>query len=261
MKLDKIEEDLLSMLQNVKPYVPILVGIQLLSSRLAGTDMFNNSKTLSFLLQKKYSLVSAVAIAAIFLYWMRQSTIDELKEEIAKFTFTEKRRPEDSPFTIEFIDNTSVQFFDVDEMAKFVSKLYVAKTSDLATKSFIAARRTIVLGWVDPYALRTAEFLAIRSLEQLLHDCYPDPASVEKNKITGISTSKKSFFRDDITNNYLNHKFGSCFNIEKTIDELIEIRDCFAHRDDPVFECLPLRLKPFELVSALLQYRDEEATK
>ena len=244
------------MLHNVKPYAPILIGIQLLSSKLADTDTLNNSKMLSILLQKKYSLVSAVAIAAIFLYWMRQSTIDELKEEIAKFILTEKRRPEDSPFTIEFIGNTSVKFFDVDEMAKFVSKLYVAKTSDLATRSFIAARRTIVLGWADPYALRTAEFLAIRSLEQLLHDRYPDPASVRKDKITGINTSKNSFFMDNAINIYLNDKFGSCFNIEKTIDDLIEIRDSFAHRDDPSFECLLLRFAPFQLVSALLQYAD-----
>ncbi|OCB03619.1 hypothetical protein BBC27_00500 [Acidithiobacillus ferrivorans] len=71
MKFYKIEEDLLSILQNVKPYVPILVGIQLLSSKLADTDILNSSKILSFLLQKKYSLASSVAIAGIFLYWMR----------------------------------------------------------------------------------------------------------------------------------------------------------------------------------------------
>ncbi|OCX76120.1 hypothetical protein A6M27_03460 [Acidithiobacillus thiooxidans] len=258
MKFDKIEEDLLSILHNVKPYVPILAGIQLLSSKLADTDILNSSKMLSFILQKKYSLVSSVAIAAIFLYWMHQSTIDDLKKEIARFTFTEKFRPEDNPFTIEFMDNTSEHFFDVDEMAECVGRLYVAKTADLATRSFVAARRTIVLGWVDPYALRTAEFLAIRSLEQLLHDRYPDPASVKKNQITGVSTSKKSFFRDSTINIYLNDKFGSCFNIEKTIDDLIEIRDSFAHRDDPSFECLPLRFAPFQLVSALLEYRDSK---
>ena len=261
MRTDNTEKDLLSIFQNVKPYIPILVGMQLLSSKLADTDMLNSSKVLSFLLKKKYSLVSSMAIAGIFLYWMRKSTIGDLKEEVARFSFAEKHRSTDSPFTITLIDNTSTQFFDVDEMAKFVGRLYAAKNSDIAARSFIAARRTIVLGWVDPYALRTAEFLAIRSLEQLLHDRYQGSRVVEGKEITGINKSKKLFFKDDAIKSYLKDKFAPNFNIEDSINNLIIIRDNFAHRDGSVFECLPLRLEPFQLVSALLQYRDEEATK
>ncbi|MDD5279042.1 hypothetical protein [Acidithiobacillus sp.] len=256
MKFDKAEEEFLSILQSIKPYVPILVGLQMLSSASTDFGILSSNKIFSFLLQKKFSLVSVVVITALFLYWARKSTVDDLKKEASRFNITDKTRSEDDPLMIETINNTSIQFVNVDEMAQFVGNLYVSKNCDIATKSFTAARRTVVLGWIDPYALRTAEFLAVRSLEQLLHERYPDGKFIKQNKITAINKSKESLFKDKPVINFLCVKFGSKFNIENTINELIEIRDCFAHRDDPSFEESTLRFKPFELVSALLQYRD-----
>lgn len=255
MKIGDIEEDLLSIFHNIKPYVPFFVGLQLLSSKLEDIESVKANKLLSFLLLKKYSLVTSVAMSAAFLYWMRKSTIDDIKEEAKKFSFIEKEKTIEHPFVVENIDGSRKNFFHVDKIAEFIGSLYVGKTSDLAARSFVAAKRTVVLGWVDVYALRTAEFIAIRSLEQLLHDRYPDTRCVKNNKITGIGISKVSLFEDDATTAYLNGKFGTCFNIGKTIEEIIEIRDNFAHRDDPGFEYSPLRLAPFQLVSALLEYR------
>lgn len=258
MNNDKLVKDIVSIVRRVGPYVPALIAIHRMSSKTKQNGGENHDKKcLGFLLDENYSLLTLLSISGLFLSWMRDSTIDDIKEEAKNFSFIDKIKSHESPFLIELINGDKEAFTHVDNLTEFIGAIYVGSTLDRASRSFLAAKKSVIHGWVDPYFMRVSEFICIRSFEQLLHEFYKKYSDLP-DWVISIEKNKNKLTNDNGMMIYLGDKFGHAIDIKGTVDKLIKIRESFAHREDPSYEVSPLRLAPFQLVSALLEYRDSK---
>lgn len=253
---NSMKKDVLSIAQKIGPYIPALVISQVLPSKTAQNHLEGAAHDLiTFLLDKKYSLLTVVFISGLFLAWMRDSTIDDVKEESKNFSFIDKSKPENNPFNIHLIDGSDISFTQLDDLISFVRKLPNGRVSDRAQKSFRVARRALIQGWVDPYFAEVSVFLCIRSLEQLLHDLFPKSTD-NSEFVQSISTTKTKFINDEVACRFVREHLGQNIDITAILQEIVDFRHSFAHRDEPNAKQCPINLSSFQLVSTLLQYRD-----
>lgn len=258
--MDKIKNnmknDIFSIVRKISPYIPALVISQVLPSKTTQKHEEDPTHNLiNFLLDKKYSLLTVVFISGLFLVWMRDSTIDDVKEEAKKFSFIDKSKPENNSFKIQLIDDSNVSFTQLDDLVSFVSKLPSGLRSDRVQTSFSAARRVLIQAWVDPYLADVSMFLCIRALEQLFHDLFAR-STENSERVESISRTKSQFTNDRAASEFALKHLGSHIDLAAKLDELVKFRDNFVHRDDPSVNRSPLNMTPFQLVSVLLQYRD-----
>jgi hypothetical protein len=112
-----------------------------------------------------------------------------------------------------------------------------------------------------------AEFLAIRSVEQSMHEIFHQTASEQRqtdpNRVTSLSQSRDYAFNKDGTlkpcavefYQFVRAEIREIGNLCEVLSHLEKLRDCFAHRDESetVAE-FRLDLAPFQLARVCLQY-------
>jgi hypothetical protein len=255
-------------LKQYAPWIPAIFAVQVLSTVLANTAPVKNSKALRSIFGASLPISTLLLLAFVALKDMRESTTEEFKNELKGFVGFSKYKDQNNPFTVVKIGSIEESFTNLDQLAQSLGKMGVAVAADRASRSFDAARRTVIPGWEDPYHLRVAEFLAIRSVEQSMHEMFKQTVSNQKqadpNWVTSLTKSRDYAFNEDGTpkacavefHEFVRAEIQGIGNMYDVLRHLEKLRDCFAHRDEAenvaVFR---LDLAPFQLARVCLQYR------
>ncbi len=259
-------DDLLIQLRKYAPWIPAIIAAQVLSSLLADTPPVKNNWLLHSVFGKGLAIPAFLLLGAVALKDMRDSTTDEFRNELKNYVGISKSRTPDSPFTIRKTGGHEQDFPDLDRLAGFLAEMRVTLNPDRASRSFDAARRTVISGWSDPYILRAAELLAIRSIEQSMHELFPDKKSQDRDWVTSLNKTRDDALNTDGTPkkgaeslaNFMRAEIPEIGNLYDLFGDVIAKRHHFAHRDDgdggDVF-CLDLA--PFQLARACLLYRNQ----
>ena len=259
---------LLAQLKKWSPSIPAIVGVQLLASLVANTPTVKNNKILKILVSGGPNLPVTLLLTYVALKDMRATTADEFKNELKGYIGTSKLKDQDNPFSITKIGGSEETFTNLDDLASSLGVMGIVGAPDRASRSFDAARRTVILGWADPYLLHAAEFLAVRSVEQSMHELFPGkpPKNARKNWVTGITESCNIAFKKsgepkpgaELFNDYLRTEIREIQNIYTLLTEINNLRDQFAHWDDAESsDVFRLNLAPFQFARACLQYRNQ----
>lgn len=255
-------------LKQYAPWIPAIIAVQISSTFLANTAPVKNNKALRSIFGASLPISTFLLLAFVALKDMRESTTEEFKNELKGFVGFSKYKDQNNPFTVVKIGSIEESFTSLDRLAQSLGKMGVAVAPDRASRSFDAARRTVIPGWEDPYHLRVAEFLAIRSVEQSMHEMFKQTVSNQKqagaNWVTSLSQSRVCAFNKDGTPKpcsvefyeFVRTEIQGIGNIYEMLSHLEDLRDRFAHRDEPenIAE-FRLDLAPFQLARACLQYR------
>lgn len=259
---------LLAQLKKWSPSIPTIVGVQLLSSLVANAQTVKNNKFLKIIFSGGPNLSATLLLAYIALKDMRETTADEFKDELKSYIGISKLKNAVNPFTVIKVGGIEETFTDLDRLAESLGAMRIVGVPDRASRSFNASRRTVILGWADPYLLRTAEFLAVRSVEQSMHELFPGkpPKNARPNWVTGITESCNIAFNKNgepkhgaiSFNRYLCREVPEIENLHTLLTKINNIRDQFAHWDDAESsDVFRLDLAPFQLARACLQYRNQ----
>lgn len=258
----------LTKLKQYSPWIPAIIAVQISWTFLANTAPVKNNKALRSIFGASLPISTLLLLAFVVLKDTRESTIEQFENELKGFVGFSKYKDQNNPFTVVKIGSIEESFTNLDQLTQSLGKMGVAVAPDRASRSFDAARRPVIPGWEDPYHLRVAEFLAIRSVEQSMHEIFNQTAS-EKNQaganwVTSLSQSRICAFNKDGTPKpcavefyeFVRTKIQGIGNMYQVLSHLEKLRDCFAHRDEPenaaVFR---LDLAPFQLARVCLQYR------
>ena len=245
--------------------MPAIVAAQLLSSLLVDTAPVQNNRLLRSIFGGRPSLPTLALTAFMSLRGMRDTMAVEFENELKSYVGLSKHKEPENPLTIVKIGGAEQTFTDLDCLAEFFGAMSVPGDPDRASRSFDAARRTAVLGWADSYILRTAEFLATRSLEQSMHVLFPEQSSRPGN-VTGLKKTRGTCLNKNGTSKPVGEPFikfvqdgiPEIGSLHDLLDTIIEDRDNFAHRceaeDDMAWR---LDLAPFQLARICLQYRKQ----
>lgn len=260
-------DDLLKQLQKYAPWLPAILAALLLSKKLAKTETVKNSRTLQALLGDGWTLPAFALLSFVALKDMRDTTTSQFENELKGYVGMSRHKEPDNPFIIVEVGDIEQKFTHIDRLAESLGAMSIAgiATPDRASRSYDAARRTVLLGWADPYLLRVAEFLATRSLEQSMHEIFQDDET-KPGKVTSITKTRDIAFNKDGTpkpgaEDFFRLLRGELPQIKSPYDllnKIIKNRDRFAHRDEvenSTASCL--NLAPFQLARVCLQYRNQ----
>ncbi len=267
---------LLNQLRHYGPFVPAIIAAQILSSAIAKIGLVKTSGPLSIVFGKNISLPTLMLLAFVALQDMRDSSTQEFEAEIKNFVGFEKRRNPENLFEVRLIGGIRRPFTDLDRLAEFLGEYSAEVTQDRASRSFNAAKRTVILGWVDPYLLRTAEFLATRSLEQSMHAICSrlcpqkqprhakDPA-----KVDSLTNTRERCLHEDGqakpgAESFVEFVLKQLPEIRllkngmySVLDGIIDRRDKFAHRCNAEELQSTLEFTPFQVAFVLLKFTED----
>ena len=255
---------LLNQLQRYAPHIPAILAVQLLSSLLENRSFVKSNPLLRILLEKRFSLATTLALAGVSLQDLRKSTTEEFGEELKNYASIEKARRPEEPFKIEFIGGNTKEFLHLDQLADFIGSYSIEAETDRAFRSFDAARRCVILGWVDPYLLRTGEFLATRSLEQSMHVLFSE-ATPDKDRVAALTKTRDSCVNKDGTPtpagkafvDFVLPRLPEITNLYEFFDNVIKKRDDFVHRCSGESSVFELDFSAFQLAQVCLKYRKQ----
>lgn len=261
-------EKMMEQLRKYAPSIAAIVAAQLLSNLFADTSTAKNNRLLRNIFSSGPAIPALFILTYVALKDMRDTTTAEFKNELQSYTGFSKLKDSDNPFRVIQIGGNEQTFTNLDRLAASLGAMRVVGAPDRASRSFDAARRTAILGWADPYLLRTAEFLAVRSVEQSMHELFPGkpPKNARKNWVTGITESCNIAFKKsgepkpgaELFNEYLRTEIREIQNIYTLLTEINNLRDQFAHWDDAESsDVFRLNLAPFQFARACLQYRNQ----
>ncbi|MBU2772514.1 hypothetical protein HMI48_00870 [Acidithiobacillus ferrooxidans] len=261
-------EKMMEQLRKYAPSIPGMVAAQLLSSLFADTSTVKNNRLLRSIFGGGLAIPALLLLAYVALKDVRDTTTAEFENELKSYAAVSKSKGIDNPFTVSQIGGFEQTFTNLDSLAESLGVMRIVGIQDRASRSFDAARRTAVLGWADPYLLRAAEFLAVRSIEQSMHEFFPakPPKNAHQNWVTGITRSCSAAFKEDgepkpgaeYFNDFLRREVQEIKNPHALLTRIDNLRDQFAHWDEAensnVFR---LDLAPFQLARVCLLYRNQ----
>lgn len=257
-------EDLVTQLRRYAPSVPAILAVQLLSNALQRHPFVKRSPLLRTLFENRISIATVVAMSAVAMADMRDNTIKRFHEELKSYVGFPRQRDPSNPFTVMQIGGERQDFTDIDVLAKFIGAMHVPRAADRASRSFDAARRTVISGWNDAYLLRVAEFLATRSIEQSMHEVFGDKASSSgPERVMSLTQTLDRCFESKGTPKADAERFvefilqatPQATNLYEILKAVINQRDNFAHRCQAEEGIVRLDFAPFQLAQACLQYR------
>lgn len=260
-------DDLLKQLQKYAPWLPVIFATHLLSGRLAKTAVVKKSRTLEAILGNGLPLPTLALLGFVALKDMRDTTTSQFENELKGYVGVSRYKEPDNPFIIVKAGGIEEKFTDIDRLAEFLGAMSLAGIAkpDRASRSYDVARKAVVLGWADSYLLRTAEFLATRSLEQSMHEIFP-VKDIKPGHVTSITKTLDTAFNKGGTpksgaEDFVRFMRGELPQIKSPYDLLSDIinnRDRFAHRDEAENStAFRLDLAPFQLARVLLEYRNQ----
>ncbi|WP_346380624.1 hypothetical protein [Acidithiobacillus sp.] len=259
-------EALIQQLRRYAPYLPVIVGVQLLSTVLQEHPVVKNSWLLRGIFQNRFSFSTILALITVALIDMRNTVTEQFKDELNSYAGFSKIRDANNPFVVRQIGGDHLTFTDLDELAHFLGAMSAEPVPDRASRSFDAARRAVISGWNDAYLLRAAEFMATRSVEQSMHALFGErETSARLEHVASITeTLKKCLCKDGTSKpgyenfvEFIYRALPKTTNLYETLEAVIQQRDGFAHRCEASNEAASLDLAPFQLARACLQYRHQ----
>ncbi|WP_288128480.1 hypothetical protein [Thiomonas sp.] len=259
-------EDFVKQLRRYAPSMPAILAVQLLSNALQRHPSVKRSPLLSTFFENRISIATVVAMSAVAMADMRDTTTEQFQEELKSYVGFPKHREPSNPFTVMHIGGEGQDFTDIDVLAQFIGAMRVPLAADRASHSFDAARRTVISGWNDAYLLRVAEFLATRSIEQSMHEVFGDRAnSSGPERVTSLTKTLDRCLESKGTPKAGAERFvefilqatSQATNLYEILKTVISQRDNFAHRCQAEEGIARLDFAPFQLAQACLQYRSQ----
>ncbi len=261
---------LVDQLKRYAPWIPAIIATHFLSRLVADSAANKNIAIIQSIFGRGIAIPALLLLAYVSLKDMRDTTSEEFKNELKSYVGISKYKDQTNPFTIIKIGGLEGTFTNIDLLADFLGTMRVSGTPDRASRSFDAALRTVIMGWADPYLLRAAEFMAVRSVEQSMHEIFPGrpPKNAHEKWVTAIRESYTSAFKEGgepkpITgaedfNAFLHREIPEIDNPYSCFEQIVELRRYFAHRDEAEnCDVYQLDLAPFQLARVCLQYRSE----
>lgn len=256
-------QDIQGKIRDYIPWAPAILVTQLLSSILADAEIVKNNRILRLIFDKGLSLPALSLLAYVAMKDMRDTTDQWYQEELKKYVGMPRHREPDNALKVILIGGQEQSFTNLDKLAEFLSMQGMTVASNRAARSFDAARRAVILGWTDSYALRMGEFLATRSLEQCMLDIFPSDKSKNNGYLRSLSGSVNACLNRDGTPNpgaesfinFVRNEIPAMANMRDVLDAIIQKRNEFAHRCESLDQESILDFSSFELARACLKFR------